>query len=142
MTGIEAVAEVTVAAPVERVWSALTEPAEVARWMFGTRLETDWTPGGPVTWSGEYQGHAYQDRGEVLEFSPPTVLVVTHYSPMSGQPDFPESYHTVTYRLAADGAGTRVLLTQDNNGSPEEAEHSRRNWLQALAALKAVVERD
>ena len=141
MAGVVATAEVTVAAPVERVWSALTDPAEVSAWMFGTRLETDWTPNGPITWSGEFQGRNYQDKGVVLEVDRPRRLVVTHFSPLTGQPDAPENYHTLVYELSGNGDGTTLSLSQDNNADDAEADHSRKNWEQALGALKAHVER-
>jgi uncharacterized protein YndB with AHSA1/START domain len=140
MAGIVATAEVTVAAPVEQVWAALTEPAAVKQWMFGTTLETDWTPGGPITWSGEYQGRSYQDKGEVVEVLEPTTLVVTHFSPLTGQPDVPENYHTLVYHLSGDSRQTLLSLSQDNNATEDEAGHSRDNWQQALEALKAHVE--
>ena len=141
MTGVVATAEVTVDAPVERVWSALTDPAEVSEWMFGTRLETDWTPNGPITWSGEFQGRDYRDKGVVLEVDRPRRLVVTHFSPLTGQPDEPGNYHTLTYELVGTGEATLLSLSQDNNADEDEAEHSRENWEQALQALKAHVER-
>jgi len=65
---------------------------------------------------------------------------VTHFSPLSGQEDIPENYHTVLYELERDGERTRVSLTQDNNSSEEAAEHSRANWEKMLAGLKEVVE--
>ena len=46
-----------------RVWSALTDPAEIKRYMFGSEVETDWKPGSTIVWKGEYQGRAYQDKG-------------------------------------------------------------------------------
>ena len=70
----------------------------------------------------------------------PHRLVVTHFSPMSGQPDVPESYHRLDYRLEAAEGGTRVTLDQDNNPTAEAAEHSAANWRTMLDGLKAVAE--
>jgi uncharacterized protein YndB with AHSA1/START domain len=108
--------------------------------MMGSRVETDWRPGSPITWSGEYEGRAYQDKGEIVEVQPRHRLIVTHFSPLSGQPDEQENYHTVRYELDEHGGRTHVSLTQDNNGSPDEAEHSARNWKMMLDGLKKVVE--
>ncbi|TWP36965.1 SRPBCC family protein [Leekyejoonella antrihumi] len=52
-------------APPERVWNALTDPDQVAQYMMGSRAETDWKPGSPITWSGQWKGEPYQDKGEV-----------------------------------------------------------------------------
>jgi uncharacterized protein YndB with AHSA1/START domain len=139
MAGIVATAQVEIDAPVERVWEALTEPARIEKYMFGTHVETDWRVGSPITWSGQYQGRLYEDKGEIVECAAPRRLVVTHYSPLSGAPDVPESYHRLSYDLAGDGP-TEVRLSQDNNSSPEEAEHSRANWETMLAGLKQHVE--
>jgi uncharacterized protein YndB with AHSA1/START domain len=140
MTGIVATARVEVDAPVERVWTALTDPGEVKAWMFGTDLATDWLEGSPITWSGDYNRRPYQDKGEVVAVDEPHSFTVTHFSPLTGQPDVPENYHTLTYRLEPHGNSTLLSLSQDNNADADEAEHSRANWEQALSALRAHVE--
>ena len=140
MANIVATAETDISASPVRVWSALTDPAQIKRYMFGSQVETDWKPGSAIMWNGEYQGTTYQDKGEVIEVEPQRRLVVTHFSPMSGQPDVPENYHTLTYVLEPRGEGTHLSLSQDNNASEEEAAHSRDNWATMLSALKNVVE--
>jgi len=142
MANIVATAETDISASPARVWSALTDPAQIKRYMFGSQVETDWKPGSPIVWKGEYQGNAYQDKGQIVEVEPQRRLVVTHFSPMSGQPDAPENYHTLTYVLEPRGEGTHVSLSQDNNASEEEAAHSRDNWAAMLSALKKVIESD
>ncbi|MBO0827610.1 MAG: SRPBCC domain-containing protein [Streptosporangiales bacterium] len=140
MRGHVATARTEVTAPPARVWAALTDPELVAAYMFGTRIETDWKEGGRIVWKGEYQGRSYEDHGTVLEVEPERRLSVTHFSPLTGQDDVPENYHTVTYELSERDGGTLVTLTQDNAGSEEEAEHSARNWEQMLAGMKRVAE--
>jgi uncharacterized protein YndB with AHSA1/START domain len=124
------------------VWTALTDPEEIKKYMFGSQVETDWQPGSPIVWKGEYEGKKYEDKGEVVEIERERRLKVTHFSPLSGEDDVPENYHTVLYELEKDGEQTRVSLTQDNNSSAEAAEHSRGNWEKILAGLKKVVEGD
>jgi uncharacterized protein YndB with AHSA1/START domain len=140
MTGLVATADVSINAPAQEVWAALTDPDMIARYMMGSKVETDWRPGSPITWSGEYEGKTYQDKGEVVEVEPAHSLIVTHFSPLSGQPDEPQNYHTVRYELDEHDGHTHVSLTQDNNGSPDEAEHSAKNWSMMLDGLKKVVE--
>jgi uncharacterized protein YndB with AHSA1/START domain len=135
-----AVAETEIEAPPSRVWTALTDPDEIEKYMFGARVVTDWTPGKPIAWRGEVDGKPYEDKGKILEFEPERRLRVTHFSPLSGDEDTPANYHTLTFELEAAGEGTRVALRQDNNSTAEAAEHSRDNWEQMLAGLKAVVE--
>jgi len=135
-----ATATAEIAASPERVWAALTDPEQIAVYMQGSRVTTTWVVGSPITWDGEYDGRAYQDKGEVLIVDEPHVLSMTHYSPMMGQPDEPESYHTLVYTLTPSDAGTRLELTQDGNESEEQAEQFSRNWQQMLDGLKAHVE--
>ena len=140
MAGYVATAQTDVAATPERVWAALTEPEQIATYMQGSKVTTTWEIGSPITWDGEYDGRAYQDKGEVLTYDEPHVLSVTHYSPMMGQPDEPENYHTLVYTLTAEGDGTHLELTQDGNDSEEQAEQFSANWQGMLDGLKATVE--
>ena len=140
MNGIVATAETDIDAPRDAVWRALTDPAHIEQWMFGSTVETDWQVGSPITWSGEYDGKEYQDKGEVLAYDEPDSLSVTHFSPMSGQEDVPENYHRLVYELSDRDGSTHLSLSQDGNGSDEEAEHARGNWEQMLRGLKDHVE--
>ena len=135
-----ATATVRADASADDVWRAITDPDLVEKYYVGTRVESDWAPGSPVTWSGEYEGKEYRDHGTVLEAVPGVRLIHTHFSPLSGREDVPENYHTLTWSLAADGEGTRLTLTQDNNHNSEDVEHSEKNWQQVLEGLKTVVE--
>lgn len=127
-------------APVVEVWDALVNPEKIKHYFFGTTVKTSWREGSPITWSGEWQGKSYVDRGIILKVERGQLLQYTHYSPLSGLPDEPENYHTVTIELASEGDQTGVLLSQDNNASVEERIHSAQNWNLMLDALKKFVE--
>ncbi|CAN5343311.1 SRPBCC family protein [soil metagenome] len=135
-----ATATVRVAASPEDVWQALTDPVLIERYFFGTTAESDWHPGSPITWSGEYDGKEYLDHGTILEAVPRERLVHTHFSPLTGREDVPENYHTLTWSLTPEAEGTILTLTQDNNHSYDEVEHSEKNWHEVLEGLKSVVE--
>jgi uncharacterized protein YndB with AHSA1/START domain len=135
-----ATATTTIDAPVESVWAAITDPAQIKEFMFGSIVKTDWTVGSPITYSGEWEGKPFEDKGTVVDVQPGHLLSTTHFSPLSGKDDMPENYHTVTYTLEPDGDSTTVTLTQDNNESDEDAKHSADNWMLMLAGLKKVVE--
>jgi uncharacterized protein YndB with AHSA1/START domain len=135
-----ATAEIGINASVERVWQALTDPDIVEKYFFGARVKTDWKPGSSITWSGEYNGKAYEDKGSVIDVQEPHLLRITHFSPMTGLPDKPENYHTLTYEMRSTNSGTDVKLSQDNNSSQEEASRAEANWNSMLAGLKRTVE--
>ena len=142
MTGHIARAEVIVDAKPNAVWDALTDPEQVRAWMVGTTVTTDWQVGSPITWQGEMNGKPYEDKGEVLEAEAPSRLSMTHYSPLMGQEDRPENYHTVTYTLTPTRDGrTTVALEQDGNESAEQAEQFSQNWQSMLESLKQTAEK-
>jgi uncharacterized protein YndB with AHSA1/START domain len=140
MTNYLAIAETDIDAAPARVWEVLTDPELLKELWFGAEVKTDWQPGSPITWSGEWEGKPYQDKGEILEVDPGKLLKVTHYSPLTGQPDVPENYHTLTYELDGAGTSTHLKLTQDNNGSEEEAKHSQGMWEMLVSKVKDAAE--
>lgn len=135
-----ATAHVQVSASPAQVWQALTEPAQIRAYLFGAEVDTTWEPGTPITWRGEYDGRPFEDKGEVLEVDPGRRLVVTHFSPLTGRPDRPESYHHVTWTLQDGGDHTDVTVEQSLAEGEEEAP-SRENWTNVLRQLKEHVER-
>jgi uncharacterized protein YndB with AHSA1/START domain len=139
--GFIANASIDINAPRARVWDALVNPELIKQYLFGTTVVSDWTVGGPIVWKGEWQGKAYEDKGVLLRLEPERLIEYSHFSPLSGQPDTPEHYHTVSVEVSdSGGAQTRVSLSQDNNASEEERQHSEAMWGMMLANLKKVLE--
>ena len=132
----DAKAAITINAPTSRVWDALTQPDLIKQYLFGTKVTTDWQVGSPITYEGTWEGKAYKDKGKVLKVEPGKLLVSTFWSSLAGLPDVPENYQTVQYELSAEGGGTRLTITQDNNATQEEADHSAQNWKMVLDGMK------
>jgi len=133
-------ASISVAAPPEEVWRAITEPSLIERWFFGVRTESDWTAGGLIVHRGEYRGSPYEDRGTILKIEPGRLLVHSHWSPVSGLPDRPEHYQVVTWSLTERDGGTDLTVSEVNLPSEEAKAVSEQGWKAALAALKALLE--
>ncbi|HEX6971055.1 MAG TPA: SRPBCC domain-containing protein [Limnochordia bacterium] len=138
--GFIAKASIVIDAPSAKVWHALVDPEAIKQYMFGTNVVSDWKEGSSIVWRGEWQGTSYEDKGTILQMTPGRMLRYTHYSPLSGMPDHPDSYHTITIELSEEGARTRVSLSQDNNRTEDARRHSEENWKMMLAALKRFVE--
>ena len=138
--GLVAESSTEIAAPRSKVWKALTDPASIKKYMFGADVESDWREGSPITWKGEWQGKKYEDKGVILQMKPERTLSYSHFSPLSGKPDRPENYHTVTIDLSGQGARTGVMLTQDNNATEEMRDQSAKNWSMMLSSLKKLLE--
>jgi uncharacterized protein YndB with AHSA1/START domain len=139
--GFMARASAEIAAPADKVWEALTQPDLIRQYMFGTDVVSDWRVGGSITWKGEWQGRAYEDKGTILRIEKMRLLEYSHFSPLSGAPDAPENYHTVTIELKSEGLRTIVALRQDGNPTEEARAHSEKNWRMMLAGLKALLEK-
>ena len=133
----------TIAAEPNAVWSAMT--ARNSAMFPGTTVETDWQEGHPITFSGEWKGKRFRDRGEIQKVEESRELSFTNWRELSGQPARPENYPWVRYRLAPRGGKTRVSLAQFNHGDEQVDEATRdefrRNWTMMLDSLKDAVEK-
>lgn len=133
-------ANVIIDAPIANVWDGLVNPDIVKKYMAGATVVSDWKEGSPIVWKGEWKGKPFEDKGRILELDPERRLAYSHYSPLSGQPDKPESYHTVAIDLSKQESGVYVALSQDHNPSDEARQHSEKNWKMMLEGLKKAVE--
>ena len=122
-----------------KVWDALTKPELVKQYFFGSNQETDWKPGGPIIWTGDYEGKSYTDKGIVLEFVPNERLSYSYLSSWSDMEDKPENYLQVSYELKEVPGGTDLTITQSNYDE-EKAKHSAANWAAVIDGLKKIVE--
>jgi uncharacterized protein YndB with AHSA1/START domain len=139
--GLRTEQSITIGAPIDRVWEAITTPEVIKQWFFGVDTETDWKKGSPIVHRGEYQGRPYEDRGEILEIEPPRLLVHSHWSPVSGLPDEPENHERVSWELVERQNGTELTIRESNLGSEEARATSEQSWRTVLTNLKTLLER-
>jgi pimeloyl-ACP methyl ester carboxylesterase/uncharacterized protein YndB with AHSA1/START domain len=130
----------SVKAPIRKVWNALIDPEVIHKYMFGTKVESDWQVGSSIKWTGIWNGKAYEDKGTILAMDPPYTLKYSYYSKNSDLPDKPENYHTISYQLAEEGDHTLLLITQNNNLNKKQRDHSASNWKEMVKGLKEVLE--
>ncbi len=140
MGDLIAEASIEIEAPAERVWAALTEPALVKRYFFGTDMSTDWQVGSPITYRGEWEGKPYEDRGTVLAFEPQKRLAFSYWSNFSGVPDTEENRQRIEQRVEGRGGKTTVTVTQHNITGEEARDHSAANWQAVLGEMKRLLE--
>ena len=131
---------ISVNATPAQVWNALTTPELIKRYLMGTDVTTNWKEGSTITYSGEYEGKKYHDKGIIRKIVPEKILQSTYLSSMSGKEDKPENYNLVTYKIDIRDKQTILTLSQDNISSEKEREHSIENWKMVLGKLKQVVE--
>lgn len=132
--------KITIHAPANNVWSALTTPALIKQYMMGADVSTDWKVGSSLVYTGSYQGKPFEEKGVIQQIQPSKLLQATHFSASSGREDKPENYAMVTWELQEELDATIVSVSQDNIADEKGVEASKRNWTAVLQGLKRVVE--
>jgi uncharacterized protein YndB with AHSA1/START domain len=127
-------------APADRVWQAMTDPAQIKQYLMGTDTITDWKKGSDIRYKGEWKGKAYEDKGKIIDIVPGKLLHTTYLSGMSGKEDKPENYNNVIYELHDERGQTTVSVTQDNIKDEQEQQHMKENWSMVLEGMKKVAE--
>ena len=132
---------ININAPVSKVWQALTDPAMIKEYLFGTNTISDWKKGSSITYSGEWEGRQYEDKGKIIDIVPEKLLHTTYFSGMSGKEDKPENYANVIYEVTPQNGSTMVTITQDNIDDEKGVEHMKKNWEMVLDGMKKLLEK-
>ncbi|HYG49785.1 MAG TPA: SRPBCC family protein [Flavobacteriales bacterium] len=132
--------QIAINASAEKLWDVLTKPEMIKHWLGGTNAESDWKAGSPISFSGEWNGSAYKDKGVVLQFIPLQIFQFSFWSSFSGLPDKAENYAIVTLQVAQKSNATQLILTQRNVATAEMYKHSDKNWDESLAIIKKLSE--
>lgn len=140
MGSLELKTSILINAPAAQVWKALTDPAIIKQYFFGTNVQTDWKKGSPITWTGEWQGKTYQDKGVILDVASGQFVKYSYWSSMGGTEDKPENYQNVSYNLKEKNGVTTFELTQDNIKDEAAKQHSEQNWLSVFGEMKKMIE--
>jgi uncharacterized protein YndB with AHSA1/START domain len=123
------------AAPPERVWRAVTDPAELATWFWPPRFETvaelEAREGGALRIVSEQIGMGV--TGSVTAVEPGRVLVTTW------RWDGEDLVTHVTIALTPDGDGTRITVRHDGFADGEAAAEHVRGWNDCLDRLPAAL---
>lgn len=141
MTNIDLKLTQEINAPVSKVWDALTNPAKIKQYLFGTNTHCDWKEGSAIRFTGEWEGKAYEDKGTILAVEKEKLLSYNYWSNFSGVPDVPDNYQMITFRVESLQNKTVLSLTQQNILSEEVKAHSAQSWKMVLDSLKELVER-
>lgn len=139
-SNIKGEVRINIKAPIAKVWEALTKPAIIKQYFFGTDTITDWEVGSPITFKGEWKGKSYQDKGTILGVEKNKLIRYTYWSSMSGIEDKPDNYVIVTYELSGSDNNVTLTVTQENIPDEKTKEHSVENWQKVVEGLKNVVE--
>ncbi|NIJ54101.1 SRPBCC family protein [Dyadobacter arcticus] len=122
------------------VWKALIDPEIVKQYMHGAIVSSDWQIGSPITFNGEWDGKAYEDKGTILEIIPERVLGFSFWSPLFGTDDFEDNYMHVTYHISEFDDETTLTITQDNLETDEDVVKAEDNWMKVGRNIKNILE--
>ncbi|GGG99632.1 SRPBCC family protein [Mucilaginibacter phyllosphaerae] len=128
-------------APEAEVWKGLTNPEMVKQYFFGTILKSNWQEGSPITFSGEWDGKSYQDKGIIKEIVPGKYVKYSYWSSMAGTEDKPENYADISYELDEACNVTTLTITQNNVKNEASKQHSEQNWHMIFDGLKKLIEK-
>ena len=134
--------EIVIKAPAERIFEALTNPAQRTKWWGAegrfqtTHMESDLRPGGKWMMRGNgIGGRPFTIRGEYRQIEPPRLLIFTWLS--DWQEDAFETL--VRFDLIENNGITVVRLTHSGLAT-DSSRLSHKGWPQILARLQGYCE--
>ena len=124
----------TIDAPIERVFQALTDPAELARWYGGDLMDVEFhdveaVPGGAFSFTMRDDDEVYDFDCEFLDVVENKRIVHSWYV---GQ---------VRYELVEIDGDTEVTLIHDGLPDRETTELHTEGWIDAIEKLETVLEK-
>jgi uncharacterized protein YndB with AHSA1/START domain len=132
---------ITILAPAKKVWLALTSPELVKQWQYNSELLTSWKVGTSIVFRNEWEGHVFEQKGKVLEFSPESRLKYSLFFPRPDLQDIPKHHFFMTYQLTENNGTTTLLIRQEDPRPPLSNESSGGDDApDVLANLKKLVE--
>ena len=126
-------------APAAKVWQGLTDPIVVKQYFFGTDVKSDWKAGSAITFSGEWEGKAYGDKGIIIEIEYAKILKYSYWSSMAGLKDTPPNYVSITYELTAVNGKTILAITQEGICGTDAIAKQEQNWHTVFEGLKKLL---
>ena len=137
-------AEIEIAAPPERVFQALIDPAQVPEWWGGegagqvyrcTKFEADPRVGGKWRSTGVTSNGSFEVSGEFLELDPPRVLSYSWVASWTGA-----AKTTVRWELIPTQNGTLLRLHHSGLAAYPEIARAYQGWPRMLEWLQRYLE--
>jgi len=134
------ISTIRIHAATEKVWKALTEPALVKQWQYGSDVITDWAVGSDIRFSTAWGDKVFEQWGKILEIKPNALIRYSLFAPAPDREDKPENYFIMSYVLTEEDGFVKIEIIQEDNrtGAKQEAPQGEENPV--LQALKKVAE--
>jgi uncharacterized protein YndB with AHSA1/START domain len=133
---MEKVFEIYIKTTPERLWEAITDPKQRAKYSFGVETHSDWEPGS--SYEASVPGVVDIAAGTNLEVDPPRRLVQDFTALWSDEVKA-EGTSRVTWEIEPVGTSCRLTVTHDQlrEGANDELYGG---WPMILSGLKTLIE--
>lgn len=132
---------VKINADASKVWNAITNPKMIKKYLFGTKVSTNWKVGSEISFQGNWQGKKFRDKGVIEKFEIEKLFQYTYWSVFSGLEDKKENYSLVTFELRGDNKITKLTVSQKGFADKTSQEHSDKGWSMVMQKIKELVEK-
>lgn len=141
--------DIKINAPADKVWDALVNPEQTKKYMFGCEAISNWQPGDPLIWKGNFNGQELiAVKGNVVSITPGSHLAYTVIDPNNPNiADKPENYLTVTYNIQEQGGTTLLSVSQGDYSKVDDGEkrykdtyNNGEGWMPILVQIKSIAE--
>jgi uncharacterized protein YndB with AHSA1/START domain len=119
------------------VWSALTDPQDTSRYLYGLTAQSSWEPDSAIQFGCTREGapgpHVVQ--GQVVHSDPPRRLTCC----LSAGPGDPPTYLTWQIRPCSGGSTIRLHIDEPDPAVADTDEEAEETWLPVLAGLQLLL---
>lgn len=133
--------ELTIEAPVAKVWQALTDKRVAEEWMLSVKVESDWAEGANIRFT------CYDDKGNVAQWQGMDMIWNGTITRLVEQKEFTTKYDgsagvlLESYLLDADGPTTTRVKFHQECTNEEAAKGYREGTDEQFVMLKKYLER-
>jgi uncharacterized protein YndB with AHSA1/START domain len=134
---MERIYEIYIKTTPERLWEAITDPEQRAKYNFGVGVQSDWSPGSAYT-SGHPEAGISIAEGVNVEVDPPHRLVQT-FTALWGEDVRAEGESRVTWEIRQVQDSCCLIVTHDQlrDGANDQLFGG---WPMILSGLKTLLE--
>jgi len=122
----------------EKLWSALTDPAQMKEYWLGSHMKTEWKKG--AAWQLIYPDGRITDTGEILELDPPRRIVLRWRNEF--RPELKaEGFALCAIDVEPVDKAVKLTITHSIERSPSKfIEAVSGGWPMILSNLKSLLE--
>lgn len=137
---------IRIAATQEAVWDALVNPDTIERYMFGSKVKTDWQPGSSMDYFMAMDDQQVKIvHGKIVKVVAPSYFEHTVFpTTWEGMEDKPENHLATIYEIAQVEGGVELTVTQHDFTTVDDGEKryedAQKGWEVILPKIKKIVE--